>query len=232
MQKIKYEQRIIAFIDILGFKELVNKSKNDETILQIIYESLDRMHVIKMAVDSDKDELTKPKVSIFSDNIVISSLAGSKESILGVFWNCMYLQISLLVRGVYLRGGISSGELYHDNNFVVGPALIKAYELESKYAIYPRIVLDDCIDYNNNFLMSTDFDGIRYLDILGNIGFWEKAFKERGIDIVRSLEKIVLQDLNKTSNIGIKAKYTWLLNYIQKTNRRIDSYLKEEKDFA
>ena len=43
-----------------------------------------------------------------------------------------------------VRGGITKGPLYLTKEFVGGKALIDAVELESS-AVYPRIVVDDCI---------------------------------------------------------------------------------------
>ena len=39
-QKIKYEKRLIAFIDILGFKEIVRQSEIDPAIVDLLYSVL------------------------------------------------------------------------------------------------------------------------------------------------------------------------------------------------
>jgi len=44
--------------------------------------------------------------------------------------------------GVLLRGGISFGDLYMDQEVVFGPALVDAYLLAEKVAKFPRIVVD------------------------------------------------------------------------------------------
>ncbi|MCE2706563.1 MAG: hypothetical protein LW807_05745 [Proteobacteria bacterium] len=49
--------------------------------------------------------------------------------------------IDALCKGVLLRGGITKGLLHHNKNKVFGDALIDAYELESKVANYPRIII-------------------------------------------------------------------------------------------
>src|ERR1700734_1453383 len=46
------------------------------------------------------------------------------------------------MKGFLLRGGITVGEVVHDDECVFGPGLVRAYELESKKAYYPRFVLD------------------------------------------------------------------------------------------
>nr|WP_317187917.1 hypothetical protein [Acinetobacter gerneri] len=47
---------------------------------------------------------------------------------------------------ILLRGALTIGEIYHDENMVFGPAMVEAYELESKVAEFPRIILHDKIE--------------------------------------------------------------------------------------
>jgi hypothetical protein len=81
---------------------------------------------------------------------------------------------------VLSRGGIAVGELRHKGHFVYGSALIEAYQLESKSAHYPRIVLardavakslqvggnpQGCEEFIQGFLR-TDIDGFDHVHIL------------------------------------------------------------------
>src|SRR5579872_2892531 len=56
-----------------------------------------------------------------------------------VFW----LQRGLLSLGIRTRGGICRGSIFHNSNFVFGEAMVRAYRLESKVAVFPRAVIDD-----------------------------------------------------------------------------------------
>lgn len=38
---IKYENRIVAFVDILGFKEIIKKSERNLTKLHLLYQTLE-----------------------------------------------------------------------------------------------------------------------------------------------------------------------------------------------
>ena len=40
VNEIKYEERLVAFIDILGFKEIVKQSENDPSKISLIYSVL------------------------------------------------------------------------------------------------------------------------------------------------------------------------------------------------
>jgi hypothetical protein len=78
------------------------------------------------------------------------------------------------------RGAVTFGELFIDDVFVWGPALITAYKLESSFALYPRVIVDDSIIRIANSLilencpksnleinnLKEDFDGFYFFDYL------------------------------------------------------------------
>jgi hypothetical protein len=43
--------------------------------------------------------------------------------------------------GFLIRGGVTIGKLYHSRGVAFGPALVTAVEVESRVAVYPRVVL-------------------------------------------------------------------------------------------
>ena len=63
----------------------------------------------------------------------------------GVFYlltDVTFAIIDLAIKGFIVRGAITLGKLIHTNKYLVGPAMIHAYELESKVAKYPRVLVD------------------------------------------------------------------------------------------
>lgn len=60
------------------------------------------------------------------------------------------------------------GEIIHDDHVLFGPAVLRAYELEQRVAIYPRVIIDDNvvpIMSNNPFCRITqDRDGYWFVD--------------------------------------------------------------------
>lgn len=150
-------ESIVVFADILGFKETIKTA----------YEQNDQIEHFKHfceAVDStyqylqDAYEYPEKKVVLwqfksFTDNIGIGfpiercddrpeSWSWGRSELGRVFDMLSFFQLNMIKHDFFVRGGISLGRVYLDEQMVFGDAFIKAYEAESKKAIYPRIVLD------------------------------------------------------------------------------------------
>jgi hypothetical protein len=80
------------------------------------------------------------RISTFSDNIVITQTINDKTPRLLTLM--AFQQIAVAMSGFLLRGGITVGDVVHNDECVFGPGLNRAYELESKIAYYPRFALD------------------------------------------------------------------------------------------
>lgn len=150
-----YKERMnlcyVAFIDILGFKDMA-ENDFDRIILALrkfktfSVEYFNNVNGVQF-IDDDKKDWEKdeidffcPKVTMFSDSIVISVNVGSIS--LGNFIDSLKnLQLDLLINGVTIRGGVELGYIFQDEFMVFGDGLIKAYSLEHDVAIFPRIVI-------------------------------------------------------------------------------------------
>lgn len=173
----EYQEHIIAFIDLLGFKEIIKK--NDETDFLKVYSLLKSFADSKM--DSDIHEngsITnfRPSINTFSDHVVISYPTKFAKGVpLDVLLSSLSRDIAhfamlALCRGLLIRDGITIGKLYHNNSIVFGEALIDAFELESQNAIYPRIIVSNSVMASTKLLgCCIDFDGIYYLNYFNNV---------------------------------------------------------------
>jgi hypothetical protein len=135
-----YEDRLILFIDFLGFKELVGTTETDATALKRLLDALN-----DIASMGDMPAFESQRVTQFSDSVVLS-YAVNEES--GAFWMINEIAltvISLVFRGYLLRGAVTIGPLYHEDRHVVGPAMVAAVEMESKIARFPRVVVDPTV---------------------------------------------------------------------------------------
>ena len=152
-----YENRIVAFIDILGFKELIDKTvdKDNNDIDEEIAAITEAYKIIRNIWDLDEvvkpDELSKKietenkkkqkVVSIFSDSIVVSFLQTNPSEIFFTLIELKWMIMSLINRGILCRGALTYGKLIHTDKMIFGPALVEAYITESKAALYPRVII-------------------------------------------------------------------------------------------
>ncbi|NQT77614.1 MAG: hypothetical protein HQ565_07865 [Bacteroidetes bacterium] len=151
------EPRIICFLDILGFRDFVRvyEADSSSTFLQDIQESfkLTQDHLLnKSAITQNIDtELIKHiEYQTFSDNVCISIPYFDNERDFLSNFNILItfargFQLIMMSKGFFIRGGVSIGSYYADDNIIFSKGLINAYDLERLKAIYPRIVIDKLI---------------------------------------------------------------------------------------
>ncbi|MEO1435921.1 MAG: hypothetical protein AAFV80_10320, partial [Bacteroidota bacterium] len=143
-----YEQRVVLFLDILGFKNIIDQTehKNQDLPEQIsrLYETLTAMRAYLLE-SGDTRHVPSLQLTQFSDAILVSFREDEESQVLQTLHKVQNLLVKLLLRGIICRGGIAYGKLIHDGNLTFGPALIDAYETESKAATYPRVVLNRTI---------------------------------------------------------------------------------------
>lgn len=216
---IKNTLSVIAFLDIWGAKELIKRDADES--LNLVYasytEAIDHYKRLK------SDNFLIPKINIFSDNIPISydideDFDNVMECIFSVIAFCLVFNIRLLAKGLLVRGGVTIGYCFSDTFMVWGEALVRAHELESTVAIYPRIVIDPFADEIFEFLeepkykkmICRDFDGLYFIDI-----FYTENYSS-GLPLLENLiddNKKRIDALDKT-NLKERQKLKWLQNYL------------------
>jgi hypothetical protein len=146
-------------------------------------------------------------ITQFSDSFVISCPADNSSSC-SLLLTTVYLinQMFFLNIGMMMRGGVSKGLLIHEENGALfGPSMIEAYELESKLAIYPRIIISPSANQHlsnllgsQNFLqpIKTSFDGHAVIDLI-SIFSWDRCNFINQNDIetqLKAIEKDILKN--------------------------------------
>ncbi|MER2996455.1 hypothetical protein [Pontibacter populi] len=215
-----YSEKIVAFIDLLGFKQSV-LNRSFEEINEIISEfnrvlhfaddqnstSLGIAHFAskQSSGESIRSDANKQNIIFFSDCVVWSyPMDNIKVDFTFVLDEllCFFslLQHGLYDKGILIRGGVSIGSLYHRSTRIFGEGLIKAYELEQK-AVYPRIVFDNCfIDRLQPHMKSFFKHRITYspkgffaLDLFRDINLWNELIikNEKNFPVRNTLAKQV-----------------------------------------
>lgn len=138
-------ETIVAFIDILGFEELIAALDKTPSLTGEVYLATDGLSSTARLLRAAK-EFNQIECSFFSDSIVLSKTltpASTDIDLLTFFQAIIGLQSSLLCFGHLTRGGVAIGKCFHRDNFgLFGRAVIDAYHLE-KGAKYPRVLVSD-----------------------------------------------------------------------------------------
>lgn len=218
-----YHKSIFAFIDLLASKnEILNDDGSFLTKLGKVYDSTLRIYR-DICSSSVRDKM---KAKIFSDNIVFECEIESEDDCFVEFKDVAFItsiyQEELLRYNIFCRGGISIGDAYLDDTFVFGRALSEAYLLESKTAIYPRVIISKkladivypitsnsggCYDY----MCTPDKDGEFYVDYLNSPG----KGKEDRISLIKKLIEINNAQLKRQDiDSCVKCKLLWHQDYL------------------
>jgi len=146
-----YENRIVAFIDILGFSNIIKetagqfgspKNENSGISVKELFKAFYRIRYLMGVSEPSDDVPLSRKVSQFSDSIFISFKPEDEPREFNyLLGELLYLLVQHSKHQILIRGGISYGPLVHTDEIIFGPALIQAYQLESRASKSPRILL-------------------------------------------------------------------------------------------
>jgi len=154
-----YERRVVVFYDFLGWQNRIDLAGRDPKELGFLRRMLLR-HPRMLGVKEDLEI----RYSTFSDNVVITQQVGPKTQML--IQQLANFQLGAALPGFLMRGGITIGDVVHDDEVVFGPGLNRAYQLESKVAKLPRLVLDPLVREQFGDLggLPVEEDGVTFLD--------------------------------------------------------------------
>ncbi len=135
-----YGKRLILFLDILGFSEIVAQSAKKPDALRSLLAAID------VILEFGKGSIGGSKrASQYSDSFVVSYRFTEESAAFDLVNDVALLVIELAFLGFLVRGAITIGELIHTKRYLVGPAMVKAYEMESMQAVYPRVLIDPVV---------------------------------------------------------------------------------------
>lgn len=248
---MKYENRIVLFLDILGFKNIIdntiNKENDIEENIEFLYKNLNEIRsflIERLKSKYNFDFQSKNfslRVTQFSDSIIISFINDDNDTLLQLIRTIQELIIKQINNGILCRGAISYGKLIHENKVIFGPALNEAYETETKASIYPRIILDKSIielgnkgqqsifrefDKNEMILghLNQDTDDKFYIDYFPkDIGSYKY---KTNIQVYLSNLRTLIINGSRSNKPDLKIKYGWMKN---KYNLMLEILKSEDK---
>lgn len=223
----KYKECYIAYIDILGFKNIIKEDQMccDE-LLKVLTTPKNKTLKNIYAFENNTESLISPvQYHIMSDSLVYYIDVSEKNAFLSIVVNCSNIirQMAFLSNPIFVRGAITKGKIYYNKDIIFGPGLIRAYELEENIAIFPRIIIDGLLDeeitdsqhlFTSNKLYDLFFNKGIYIDeddiksIKASFELFES--NERQID---SYYNIIKENFNRAVNDSIRNKYLYLMKY-------------------
>ncbi len=246
-ESLKYQQRIVAFLDVLGWSAAIKQSIKDPMLAQQLGIVLDvaktRAQIHEQLKQQAGDSVASvfpedTQITHFSDCILVS-VAATEYARMYIESELATIVSNLLKLGFLVRGAIVQGMLIHKESLAYGPALVQAYALESEIARVPRVILDPAlakqwmprpyVDKDKKLIgyqkiWTQDVDGWTFFDFLRPfIGMPPEVVSAQ---ITRShlepLRSLIVSRLteHKTSP-NILAKYYWVARHF---NRVVDEY--------
>jgi hypothetical protein len=247
--KENLKDKFVAFLDVMGFSNLVNGSniENLEAYFEKIKEILDQLKQDKAQIES----------FLISDSIILIAPSETSDFV-QLLWAIRRIQNILLWKKIILRGAVSFGQVYYnkERNIIVGKGFIRAYLLE-KEAIFPRVIIDPSIikkvasdktaflmrineghEYNfEKRLIYTRSQFSRISDDGIFIDYANKSILEKSIDgNIDRVYNLIVENLY--SEQKLYSKYVWLRDYfleiLKQTystiNGTSDAILKHKKE--
>jgi len=137
-RNVRYVDSVVSYLDILGFRELIGtRTPGDiSRILRILGESVKPEPMFKSQ---------KIIFNAFSDTVIRSTPAtiNSPYNFIYELRHAMHAQITLMAEGILMRGAVTIGKVVQSWRIIYGPAIVRAYSLESREGSPPRIVIDE-----------------------------------------------------------------------------------------
>lgn len=228
----KYKNSVIFFLDILGFKEIID---NNRITVDEMLNKFDKAEyhldytkwINKRKNDEQRwiDNEEKNYLQV-SDSIILSFPIKTPSGLFYSTLDVMRLQANFAaLHGIFLRGACTYGKLYHRDTTIFGPAMNKVVSME-KVAKYPRViipnkVITECSKYSSNDYYSEkdeeedilkclkmDNDGYYYIDYVSYDTFGsETDSNEEWADYIIRLKKRIQDGLYEQVALD---KYMWL----------------------
>ena len=241
MKKIvNYDEALVTYLDMLGFRELVQSdtagriSRTIRLVRDALRPDRDRARLYEMTYQSFSD------LTVVSIPVLTAANLNFRPGVLhSQILRVANAQVELLREGIVLRGGMTFGSIVRSYGQLFGPALIRAYDLESTQAKHPRVILDEVIfrELKRNpaltksgaeheqraimALLDKDEDDHWFIDYLCALHSEVESRKFRGF--LRRHRQIIRTRLRQfAQEKKVVEKYEWLAEYHNRTIEKLD----------
>jgi hypothetical protein len=146
-------ERYIALFDILGFKHFVEDNLLEHVAIKFRTFLLKTEFTELLSRDMTKTDDGKLKFKpallsyrVFSDTIITYTADTSFESLYALLRFCSGLLYSNFMGGLMLRGAITRGDIFIDDEIIIGKPIVQAYSMERQQEWIGCWIADECIE--------------------------------------------------------------------------------------
>ena len=147
---MEYQEKFVAYLDVLGFTNLVKDSENGTGMP--LSELIELLQLLGTSEDVSRFKKDGPiicpdsrytqrdlnfKLTQISDCVVVSSEVSS-AGVINLVSYCAQVVLRLLEKGIMCRGYITKGSIYHTDSQFIGSGYFEACSKEKKVKIFKR----------------------------------------------------------------------------------------------
>jgi hypothetical protein len=191
----------MAYLDILGYKELLESDLRNGN--QFFKEKM-----ISAFKVFDEINSTVYSRKVISDSIFINcSNRDAVDEFISLISSvfCSFLEVGLVI-----RGGVSYGQHFQNETITYSPVLTKAYLLESKAALFPRVMVD-----RNIYEMFPALLQDKKILLSGQNFFINVIAGRDPQNIWECAKRLFYSDTNAVLlNESVRIKHKWLQDYL------------------
>ncbi len=140
--------RFVAFFDIMGFKDLVERNSHKEVVdkLNTLKNALKTLEIANVDERFKKYDMEETKSITFSDSIIIFSKSDTIKDAKKILLDSAWIVNAALQIGLGIKGAISHGEITVDfrESLFFGRPIIDSFLLQDQLHLYAAIL-------DNNF---------------------------------------------------------------------------------
>ncbi len=235
-----YEECLVTFFDVLGFRNLLNTRSGAE--IRELLRTFRHVSEGDATPPTRSDEMrmiSEVHAEIVSDAIVRVRTTETQYHAGPLVWeliDLLHIQIDCLQSGILVRGAMTIGHMHLGIRFdgpVFGPGLVQAYEMEEREVVFPRIAVhEDVIERHRrdrslwredhdfedeerhlSNLLRQDESGLRYIDYLrASLGEFDDPYVD-WLGFLQGHKELVEDGLANSPNATVRRKFSWLKNY-------------------
>ncbi len=222
---LRNNEYLIANIDILGFKDKINESSFTQNCIEFM-SYVSSVWATSMQEIENMLETEFLTYNIVNDAIFLICPANNPTQL---FEELRNFTLGAFARDILVRGAITIGSCYYERNLFYGEGIVRAYELQEKWAKYPRIIFDN--ERKNNKY----WDGIKqyfiedsvdnrfiynWIPMINNTSFLKSElvpikFKNSTVSYIKNKIRVLEKERDKKNEGEVIKKYNYLLYQLQ-----------------